>query len=161
MVDKQKLTLSVDKNAVTKAKEMGLNLSEITEQILIGYTYEKEELTDEILKQQYLELFKSMLPIMKKHNYKLKIGETSFMVNEYIAKMETFLQPNGFIWNSWTNEETSDLSGYALTDLYSPKQITTHFLEELSNIVNHGKILSRELEMAKRIVGVVSEMMLE
>jgi len=161
MVDKQKLTLSVDKTAVTKAKEMGLNLSEITEQILIGYTYENEKLDDEILKQQYLELFKSMLPIMKKHNYRLKIGETSFLVDNLVAKMETFLQPTGFIWNSWTDEETLDLSGYNLTDLYSPKQITSHFLEELSNIVNRGKILSRELEMAKRIVGVISEMMLE
>ena len=38
MVGKQKLTLSVDKTTVSKAKEMGLNLSDITEQILIGYT---------------------------------------------------------------------------------------------------------------------------
>jgi len=161
MVGKQKLTLSVDKTAVSKAKEMGLNLSDLTEQILIGYTYEKEELTDDVLKQKYLELFKAMHPIMKKHNYRLKIGETSFLVNNFVAKMQTFLQPNGNIWNSWTDEETIDLTGYALSDLDSPKQITSHFLEELSNIVNHGKIVSRELEMAKRIVGVISEMMLE
>jgi len=161
MVGKQKLTLSVDKTAVTKAKEMGLNLSEITEQILIGYTFEHENLDDEILKQKYLDLFRTMLPIMKKYNYKLKIGETRFMVDNNLAKMETFLMPTGFILNTWTDEETLDLSGYDLTDLYSPNQVMSHFLEELSNIVNRGKIISRELEMAKRIVGVISEMMLE
>ena len=161
MVGKQKLTLSVDKTTVSKAKEMGLNLSDITEQILIGYTYENEAYPDDILKQKYLELFKAMHPIMKKHNYRLKIGEKNFLVDNYVAKMQTFLQPDGYIWNSWTDEETLDLNGYDLSDLDSPKKITSHFLEELSNIVNRGKIVSRELEMAKKIVDVITDMMLE
>ena len=157
MSEKQRLNLSVNKEAVQKAKEMGLNLSEITENILIGYTFESKEADDETLRKQYTELLKTMLPLMKKHNFKVKIEEDSFMVDNFLAKTETYYLPSGLIYNSWTDEEDDDLSRYDPTSLFPPDKILTNFIEELSNIATYRERLSRELELAKRIVQAISE----
>ncbi|MHA1918342.1 MAG: type II toxin-antitoxin system CcdA family antitoxin [Promethearchaeota archaeon] len=157
MSEKQRLNLSVNKEAVQKAKEMGLNLSEITEKILIGYTFEPKESDDETLRKQYTELLKTMLPLMKKHSFKVKIQEESFMVDNFLAKMETYYLPSGIIYNSWTDEEDTDLSRYDPTKLLPPDEILANFIEELSNVATYRERLSRELELAKRIVQAISE----
>jgi len=40
---KEKLTLSVDKETVEKAKKLGINISEITEKVLRGFTFSAKE----------------------------------------------------------------------------------------------------------------------
>ena len=53
--EKQKLTLSVDKEAVEKAKKLGINISEITERVLMGYT--SAEKPEGSLHEAYNQLF--------------------------------------------------------------------------------------------------------
>ena len=54
---KEKLTLSVDKKVVKKAKEMGINISEITENVLKGFTFEPTSAEKTTLVEKYKELF--------------------------------------------------------------------------------------------------------
>ena len=161
MSEKQKLTLSVKKEVVDKAKEMGLNISEITESILTGFTFEPTESDDETLYRQYMELFHLMNPLMRKHNFKIKIGEGNpFPRYEGIeARMEIFYFPDGSFWNNWDKGDFFDIRMIELHHLLAPSEILTNFIEELSNIVSKRKEKSRELEMAKRIIEAITDTM--
>jgi hypothetical protein len=161
MVSKQKLTLSVDREAVSKAKEMGLNLSEVTEKILLGFTFDNEEVDDEILRDNYHELLQTMLPLMKKHDFKVKIGENSFIVDDILVKSKIFFLSNGMVYDTWTDEEYNDLKKYDLWNLFSPKLILKKFLEELSEIENKRKRFLKEIEMTKKIVEAISDVLNE
>jgi len=69
-VEKKKLTLSVDSDVIQKAKELGLNLSEITESALKMTSFANEEgrITQEKLIKAYQNVFQVMAPILKKWN---------------------------------------------------------------------------------------------
>src|SRR5512136_2085665 len=73
IVPKEKLTLSVDKQVVHKAKELGINISEITERVLTGYTAAEKPNGD--LYGAYMQLFDSIRPLLKEFDCSVKIAE--------------------------------------------------------------------------------------
>ena len=74
--EKQKLTLSVEKNLVEKAKKLGVNISEVTETVLrhISETQTKEVVTQEELNDAYKKIFDAMLPAMRKFGASVVVG---------------------------------------------------------------------------------------
>ena len=158
MVEKQKLTLSVDKKVVQKAKDAGLNISEITEKLLRSYTIEIENIGKEELHREYKELIDLMWPLMQKHGVNVNIGWD--VVDEYEGKK--ILAPivytaEGILWNSYSSKVYEEISDIDSRLLDSPTKILHNFLEGLTRIDEISSEKIRELEMSKRILRVVAE----
>ena len=158
MNEKQKLTLSVNKEVVKKAKDMGLNISELTENILKGFTFEPEKYDDTTLYKQYRELFNLMHPLMDKHSFRVKIGEGNPFPRHggLASKMEIHYHPDGSFWDTWNESEFYDIGLIEIHNFLSPSIIIENFIDELSKIAENRKQKSKELEMAKRIVEAIS-----
>lgn len=71
---KQKLTLTVDGETVEAAKKLGLNISEVTERVLKGYTLDPERLEHGATQAQFEELLKSMDPLIQKFHCEVVVG---------------------------------------------------------------------------------------
>jgi len=71
---KEKLTLSVDKDVIEKAKKIGINISDITEKVLRGYT--SAERPEGSLYDGYKQLFDSITPLLKEFGVDMKIAGT-------------------------------------------------------------------------------------
>ncbi len=71
---KQKLTLSVDAESVEKAKALGINISDLTEQVLRSFTLRPEDTREDALKEQRELLFKEMTPLLKGLSADVRVG---------------------------------------------------------------------------------------
>jgi Post-segregation antitoxin CcdA len=72
---KQKLTLSVDSGIVDQAKRAGVNISELTEQVLGGFAIEDDHLDWKSYQGQYLTFLKTMDPLLFKYGASVIIGD--------------------------------------------------------------------------------------
>ncbi len=72
---KRKLTLSVDAETVERAKGLGINISDLTEQVLRSFTFKAGDDPDETVRHQREELFNSMIPLLRRYRTKIKVGE--------------------------------------------------------------------------------------
>ena len=72
---KQKLTLSVEAGIVDQAKELGVNISELTEQVLRGYAIKDEGLDWKAYKEHYLAFLKTMDPLLSKYGASVVVGD--------------------------------------------------------------------------------------
>lgn len=72
---KQKLTLSVEAGIVDQAKRLGVNISELTEQVLRGYALKDEGLDGAAYRQRYLEFLKTMDPLLSKYGASVVVGD--------------------------------------------------------------------------------------
>ena len=77
MSEKKKLTLSINSEVIEKAKRLGLNLSEITENALklysLGHDNDKIVTADK-LREVYADVLKKISKILKKWGTSLTIG---------------------------------------------------------------------------------------
>jgi len=71
---KQKLTLSVDADVVEKAKNLGWNISDITEKVLRGFAFEPKATEKEALYKKYEELFDVMRSLLQKYDTWVEIA---------------------------------------------------------------------------------------
>jgi len=171
-VPKEKLTLSVDKEVVEKAKKLGINISEITEKVLIGYTSAKPEGS---LHQAYKELFDSILPLLKEFDCKVKVAESSDYfsyedsegneIQDGRILDETFLTEDG----NYLVEPTTSPDSYYLVDItkipreefLTPDRILSNLVNELAKSQEKRKEKMEEILMAKRIIEAMSESLLK
>jgi hypothetical protein len=72
---KQKLTLTVDADTVEAAKKLGLNISEVTESVLRGYTYDPDRAEEGATRTQYQELLATMDPLLEKYGASVIVGD--------------------------------------------------------------------------------------
>ena len=71
---KQKLTLTVDPATIALAKERGVNISEVTEQVLRGYAIEEKGLDWAAYKGHYLAFLSTMDPLLEKYGASVTVG---------------------------------------------------------------------------------------
>jgi hypothetical protein len=71
---KQKLTLSVDAETVERAKSLGINISDLTEQVLKSFTFKPEDAQSEAIERQRKELFDSMSPLISRYKLRVPVG---------------------------------------------------------------------------------------
>jgi hypothetical protein len=72
---KQKLTLSVETGIVEQAKKLGVNISELTEQVLRGYAIKDDGLDWKSYKGQYLAFLHTMDPLLTKYRASVVVGD--------------------------------------------------------------------------------------
>jgi hypothetical protein len=169
MTDKQKLTLSVDSKVVEQAKDLNLNISEITEQVLKGFTFEPKAEEGEALLNKYKELFKIMLQPLKKFRGSVEVGSMLLTFKDTKGK-ETVQQDNlyllydgSFYSDVFNDESIFDIE--RLTTKYVeenhitfcfPQELLSNFIDGLVKGAERQKETIKELEATKRIIEAVS-----
>jgi hypothetical protein len=181
MKEKQKLTLSVNKEAVERAKKLGLNISEITENILKTFTYEPTSLEDSQILEKYKEIFGIMLPLLRKFNTSVKVGEDVIYEKaaedtkgkSYPLILDIELDPKGYLYYPDFADPDDPESGIIchikelnLEKLKKyeieyipfdpPQKILSNFVESLSIAAEEQKKRVTELEMVKRIIEAIT-----
>lgn len=177
MIEKQKLTLSVDKEVVEKAKKLDLNISEITENILKTFTYQPTSAEDIQILEKYKELFRTMLPLLKKFNTSVKVGDNVIYENtaedtkskSYPTVLEIDLASDGDLYfPDFIDPDDPELGiicnvkqlSFRALERYkinyipfdSPQTILSNFVNSLSKGAEEQKKKITELEMVKKIV---------
>lgn len=71
---KKKLTLSVDGESVQRARALGINISDLTEQVLRSFTLKAEDIEENALQIHRESLFREMTPMLKRLNAVVVIG---------------------------------------------------------------------------------------
>ncbi|NJD75960.1 MAG: hypothetical protein FIB08_02520 [Candidatus Methanoperedens sp.] len=155
--EKQKLTLSVEKELVEKAKKLGVNISEITETVLrhISETETKEVVTKGEIKVAYKKLFDAMLPAMEKFGANVVVGDLVEFDEEenYIGSSSVELVWGGDLWIAEL-EQTPKIEDVSLK---SPKEILSNFIGSLVKASERNKEELKELEIFRKIVEALTE----
>lgn len=148
MAKKQKLTLTVDSGVVKSARDMGINISEITEKILKGFTFEPEKGDQDALYQKYQEFFETMLPLLKKYQTSVIVGK-EFME---FGEIEICLIQDGTFWYPEREYEEKEIKKIKLYNFLNPKDILLNFMQAIAKSQESNKQKLVEIEMARRII---------
>ena len=152
---KRKLTLTVDTEVVEKAKEIGLNLSDITEKVLRGFAFSPKEGDKAEVYAKYRELLDTMKPIVADYGVSVEIA--SWLEDEEKGWVESVrLTPGGELWSDLAGE-IIQLEDVPLHLLNQPRQILANFIKSLSEEKQKRRERIGELEMAKRVILAVTE----
>jgi len=163
---KEKLTLSVDKEVVEKAKRLGINISDITEKVLTGYT--SAEKPEGNIHDAYKQLFDSILPLLKEFDCRVKIAESWFCFDEEeeerMLQDETYLTQNGtFFTEAFVPPENyyiNDIKKIPTGEFLTPEKILSNLVNEMAKSQEKRKEKMDEILMAKRIIDAMSETLL-
>jgi hypothetical protein len=167
---KEKLTLSVDKEVVEKAKSLGINISEITEMVLKGYTSAEKPAGN--IHDAYKELFDSIQPMLKEFDCVVKVAESWIEAEVAPGEMEqvgledeSYLTGNGsFLIESKFPEESyyiQDIKKIPAEQFLAPREILANLINELAKSQEKRKEKMDEILMAKRIIDAMSKSLLE
>jgi hypothetical protein len=160
---KEKLTLSVDKEVIEKAKELGINISEITESILKGYTSAEKPNGD--IYDAYRQLFSAITPLLKEFGCEVKIAEgvETFVSQsdqgedeEYEVPFNIFLQSDGSFYQDEFEAYFRDIKRIDRRDFLAPEKILSNLVDALARSHEARKDRMQQIMMAKRIVDAMS-----
>ena len=157
---KQKLTLSIDPTVIQKAKDVGINISEITEGILRGFSFTPSDLETQALLDKYFELFEVMQPILKKYSATVKVGEIeNYNDDVFEGTSDLFLGADGEFFipdyrDSYAHPHPEEIDPNELSD---PNTILKNFINSLATSAENRKKQITELEMAKRIIEAIAD----
>jgi hypothetical protein len=167
---KEKLTLSVDKEVVEKAKNLGINISEITERVLKGYTSAERPVGS--IHDAYRDLFDSIQPLLKEFDCNVKVAESWLEVEDNAGEIqrvaledESYLTGSGsFLIESKITGENCyihDIKRIRPEEFLAPEKILTNLVNELAKNQENRKEKMDEILMAKRIIDAMSESLLK
>lgn len=160
---KSKLTLSVDKDIVNKAKNLGLNLSEITENVLRSFTFTPDKTDKESVYAGYRALFELMLPLLKDYDTSVIVAKwlESDEPGENFYNQVWELTQSGYFWNPEFEQEVKDIKSIPSYGFLEPINILTNFISAISSAKEERKEKLEQIELAKRIleaiIGTVSK----
>lgn len=159
---KEKLTLSVDKEVVKKAKKLGINISEITEKVLGGFTFTLAGVDESYVRAKYRGLFDTMLPLLKKYSVGVKVATVDFAPQDlqkegYEGPVMVELCPDGTLAYEFASDwEEIPFEKISVVGFHPPKQILSDFIEAISEASERAKENLKELEMVKRIIEAIA-----
>jgi hypothetical protein len=163
---KEKLTLSVDKEVVKKAKKLGINISDITEKVLKGYTSAEKPNGD--MYDAYCQLFSVITPLLKEFGGTVKIGEGEDVILDENGDQidvgppyEIFLQADGSFYLDAYDKYITDAKKIDQRDFLSPEKILANVVEVLADTKGANDEKMRQIMMAKRIVEAMSETLIK
>lgn len=156
--EKQKLTLSVERGIVEKAKKLGINISELTETFLkhVSEAEIKGVGTKDEINVAYNKIFDAMIPALIKFNASVVIGEeVSYRAKDHKSPeyMNVELLPSGDLWLP-DFEETTTIENISLA---SPKKILSSFITSLVKASERNKEDIKQLEIFRRVIEAITE----
>ncbi len=167
---KEKLTLSVEKEVIEKAKNLGINISEITERVLKGYTSAEKPAGS--IHDAYKDLFDSIQLLLKEFDCRVKVAELWIEAEDEQGvtqpiglEDETYLTGSGsFLIVSYLTGEDyyiKDIKRISPEEFLAPKKILANLVNELAKSEEKRKEKMDEILMAKRIIDAMSESLLK
>jgi hypothetical protein len=169
---KEKLTLSVDKEVIEKAKNLGINISEITERVLKVYTSAERPVGS--MHDAYMELFGSIQPLLKEFDCNVRVAESWIEVEDpetgetqrLALEEEAYLAADGsfLIKTDLPAPEDyhiHDIRKIKPEEFLTPQEILTNLINELAKSQEKRKKKMDEILMAKRIIDAMSASLLK
>lgn len=170
MSEKKKLTLSINSEVIEKAKELGLNLSEITEKALkisvLGQDNEKLATPDK-LREAYYDVLEKISKILKKWDMRLEIG-SYLELTEYtnsdgktgstdISYDYYLYQDKIYLWAEFSDEEpiqtwTIHDINLPITKFHDPEIIIKILIDQLYKQAIENKEILNKLQILKNIL---------
>ena len=161
---KKTTTLTLDSETVEKAKKMNINISELTDTVLKGFTFEPDDIEDKALNDKYNELFNAIRPILKQQNISVEVGTLWSPVTfkdsdgkehtDYEPDETIFLHSDGTLYLSESNAFLKDMINENISRA-TPKQILSNLIEAMDKRKERRKEEITEIEMVKRIIEVL------
>jgi hypothetical protein len=156
--EKSKLTLSLNKDVIQRAKAAGINISEITEKLLTAVTLTPHGSSYDDVAEAYGEFLKSIKGILEKYNAEV-IVEKKGEPPQYII----FLNDMG-LWHSFYNEKEDDVEYDLIEDpkraisfLGDPVKLLENIINSLIVAAERNKEQITRLEFALKLVKALSE----
>ncbi len=157
---KQKLTLALDKNVIDKAKEDGINISAITEQLLSALTFESAGNTKNDLVKAYERFFTSIQTVLDKYNAAVLVGKftvtertvpalTPSPVTEYTIVLDN---KNLRLWVDYVEEPEIIEVKDEIENLFSPTEILENLIHALITAAERNADTIREMNFALRFL---------
>ncbi len=154
--NKSKLTLSVDKEIVSKAKSLGLNLSEITESVLRSFTFTPSNTDRESIYEAYMGMFNLMVPLLKEYDITVTVARTANLQNDgSVFEEEWELTQSGSLWCTDTETGINDIKEIPTYDFLDPTKILYNFISSLANAKEQRMERLEQIELAKRILSAI------
>ena len=171
--DKQQLNLTVNTDVVKRARDLKINISEITEKVLRAFTASSKTADEEKTYQGYQDLFNLMMPLLQKFKVSTRIAseivswETPSVVgidedgNETYDSpdpaewFDTYLQPDGSLEHDYNG--SIKIRDIIIDAFLRPEQIIDEFLESIQKGAEYRKKQFKEIEMAKTIIDAITK----
>lgn len=165
---KRKLTLTIDGETIDLAHSLNLNISELTERFLRGYTLDPEGSEKTATRDQYFDLLRTMDPLLEKYGTRVRVG---FHVTGIDSTGETsedevlYCGRGEFIaYDESTSEENNVGVEYRLkqsdvndVEFLRPQQILKNFFAAIESIKARRREEVEGLALAKKLIEMLSE----
>lgn len=158
---KEKLTLSVDKTVVENAKKLGINISDITERVLKGYTSAVKP--EGSLYDGYMQLFDSIVPLLKEFDVAIVIAHDSIRDEDTHIEypFEVKLTPDGDFRADAFEASFRNIRQINHGSFLPPQEILRNLVDQLVRSEETRKQRLKEIMMAKRIIDAMRETLIE
>lgn len=176
-VEKQKLTLGINKNVVERAKEAGINISEITEQLLTTMTFRPKGNTHADVVIAFQSFLDALSNILDKYGTSIAVGEVTYSrgpdeepddpTNESEEKWTYYLSGYGLSMEGikvWEDGHQKSLLSKGKVDInsliphiYDPKKILENLIMALTRAAESNKERLAQLDFARRLVQTLNE----
>jgi hypothetical protein len=148
---KQKLTLAIRKDVIERAKDIGINISAITEEFLKAVTYEHFDRSQFDIEEAYLALFGAIWPVVKVYNLVVEVGESSSTNKSGKVTLEP-LSLSHELWLPHLRTERSISSiGPELHNLYAPREVLENLIEAVNGARQNDKLKLQHLEISLKL----------
>lgn len=174
---KKRVNLYLDEQIVEKCKELGINLSRVTSDIL-------ESIPDSIntTENAYNALFGKIVPIIKQYNIGITIGEGDYEGGELgvvvlepdgTFELDSEIITNTLNYTKLINHYSNGWSNFLITDLFqflkdnkefqlcSPKKIFSNLIEGIKTQKERDQELVRDIDRIMRIISAIEPDLLE
>lgn len=170
---KKHLTLNIDSEIAEKAvADPDIQVSELTEKFLRAFTTTSKTEDDDKRYEGYQDLFKLMLPLLKKFKVTTTIGlEIIYEEPDWIGTdpdgndmygeskpsmtLDIHLEPDGRLFHEGSGEvKIKDIN---IEDFHRPQYIMDSFLDAIQEGVNYRKEQFAQIEMAKTIIDAITK----
>jgi len=178
MASKKHLMLNIDSEVAEKAvADPDIQVSELTEKFLRAFTTSSKTENNEKRYKGYQELFKLMLPLLRKFKVETEVGvviidrepsedpewEPEFdpdgnVINDDPIPSEwynIFLRPDGKLEHDAVGE--IKIKDEPIGVYHRPQDIIDNLLNSIQEGVNYHKEQFKEIEMAKTIIDVITK----
>jgi len=146
-VKKQKLTLAIDKSVIEKAKSEGINISNLTEEILSAVTSNISEHDQSSLVKMYENFFDALKPYLKKYGISIEVGTSHGYFKKIRIPIPIKLDHNGLSYPHYPKDDmTASMLSFSLISKHEPAVITPQVVDILSKLHDPTEILKGFLE---------------
>jgi len=151
---KQKLTLGISKAVINKAKSAGINISEITEQLLTAMTFSPKGNTRDDVVAAYKVFFDAIQVLLAKYGAEVQVGR--YLHEGIDEEVVVYLGRKTLYKESFDSglpirEEISNVED-VLDFLSNPKEILENLIKQLTAAAEENQRKLAELDFARRLI---------